>query len=110
MGKASFKQAVSLKELGFNEPCYSSFTEDEREIEYTTGKFYFPIPLHQQIVEWLRVQHGIWVEVIMTYPNKWEYNIYKIDTYELLCQMHSQLNSPQEAYSTAFDYILPTLK
>jgi hypothetical protein len=67
-------------------------------------------PEQWQVVEWLRVNHGIWVEslhrgdmgdfifkVVELNENNWKKHPHYI---------HNEgFNSPQEAYSAAFDYI-----
>jgi hypothetical protein len=122
----TFEQAKWLKKIGFNEETWQSYRTiehtEERLSWWKVGELNKPMycklsdhnnahysicsaPEQWQVVEWLRVNHGIWVEVIMSYTNKWEYSIYRIEDYKLLSEIHSQLNSPQEAYSAAFDYI-----
>jgi len=63
-----------------------------------------------QVVEWLRVNHGIWIEV--TSGNMgwslWAFSIHEKGlTFIKYCSnTHNQFyDSPQEAYSAAFDYI-----
>jgi hypothetical protein len=123
----TFEQAKWLKEKGFNEECFSYYS-----VEYSRGREIFfwsnklPIsetyqnsfvredawtaPEQWQVVEWLRVNHGIWVEslhrgdmgdfifkVVELNENNWKKHPHYI---------HNEgFNSPQEAYSAAFDYI-----
>jgi hypothetical protein len=70
----------------------------------------YDAPEQWQVVEWLRVNHGIWVEslhrgdmgdfifkVVELNENNWKKHPHYI---------HNEgFNSPQEAYSAAFDYI-----
>jgi hypothetical protein len=67
-------------------------------------------PEQWQIIEWLRVNHGIWVDVSLNQFSKpkdlqWMYSIVFLEdcTYS---HSSKSYNSPQEAYSSAFDYIL----
>lgn len=68
--------AVKLKEKGFNEPCFmvyhekkfvaiTSHQESNFPIPTTTNKALgsktFTAPLYQQVVEWLRIKHKIYV-------------------------------------------------
>jgi len=112
-------QSKLLKEKGFNEPCKMVW-DNWNNLEEWYGSLlhrnsdknasvYYSAPEQWQVVEWLRIKHGIWIEVIMTYPNKWEYNCLEIESNKQLAEIHSQLSSPQEAYSAAFDYILTNL-
>ena len=61
-----------------------------------------------QVVEWLRVNHGIWINVTIAQETKWEYIIGDIETFDSL-YYSPMFNSPQEAYSAAFDYVLNNL-
>jgi hypothetical protein len=56
------------------------------------------------VVEWLRVNHGIWVSVLIPSETTWYFKIESIDTKSLIF-ITSGYSSPQEAYSAAFDYI-----
>ena len=53
------------------------------------------------VVEWLRINHGIWISVNPDNDNKFQYVIYGMCE----CSEHSY-DSPQEAYLAAFDYLL----
>ena len=58
------------------------------------------------VVEWLRVNHGIWVYIkIEKIENKWAY----IFDNGLIWRSTKQFNSPQETYLEAFDYIFKNL-
>jgi hypothetical protein len=74
-----------------------------------TKGIYTSAPEQWQVVEWLRLNHGIWVNTIVE-DNKWTYGIYKtVNSYGVLSTENLIFNSPQEAYSSAFDYILKEL-
>lgn len=115
----SYKLALELKELGFNEPCLGWYASDGCLIkEYVTNKLneFTLAPLYQQVVEWLR-QKGIIIELIV---DGWgddncvneEYLCYRIFIWQIgKPKPHHNddlgaLATPQEAYSHAFDYIL----
>lgn len=78
-------------------------------------------PEQWQVVEWLRVNYGIWVEVTPdSYGEEWFVTCKPCskkvwDDIELRSKVHlSKLHflfykTPQEAHSTAFDYILKEL-
>jgi hypothetical protein len=84
---------------------YSDFSES-----VFPNDLWIPIPEQHQVVEWLRINHGIWVEslhrgdmgdfifkVVELNENNWKKHPHYI---------HNEgFNSPQEAYSAAFDYI-----
>lgn len=65
------------------------------------------IPEQWQVVEWLRVEKGIWVSVNIA-PDMKTFSAYV--THKKKGGWDSkEFNSPQEAYSAAFDHILKEL-
>jgi len=125
----NFEQAKLLKELGFNikskfhypnlsakqEICQSqdwnTFTDMSGDSKYYTA------PEQHQVVEWLRVNHGVWVQVSISRYGMFHCNIFQNQptkdittpmSFEMICQLND-FKTPHEAYSAAFDYILPTL-
>ena len=120
-----YPQAVWLKEKGFDIPqnkMYSYGTPmfgHVKEVKFYNGDLhecastpynwndwsnkptateYYSAPEQWLVVEWLRINHGIWIEVRNTYDG----NGYRcfFDGKEHVFQ------TPQEAYSAAFDYII----
>lgn len=75
---------------------------------------YYTAPEQHQVVEWLRIEKGIWIQVSISRYGKFYCNVLKKEATKSLdnpisWEMQSQLNdfnSPQAAYSAAFDYIL----
>jgi hypothetical protein len=124
---ATFEQGKKLKEKGFNVKCESYFLEDEIEYSYpkpenwnlNTGTI--SCPEQWQIVEWLRVEKGIWIGLVADDDYTFKFEINTWSWYELekshrlghrvlgqsMWDISSEpYKSPQEAYSAAFDYIL----
>lgn len=60
-----YAEAVALKDLGFDEPCFKGIDFEQLEsmsiwgIDYNTGKDYISIPLYQQAFRWFREKHGL---------------------------------------------------
>lgn len=148
----TFEQAKLLKEKGFvlgSKKYYGghgwNVGDDIKHYEHglctnnTPGYFedVCEAPEQWQVVEWLRVNYGIWISVqLPTWSSEgywYSYQIitlkYKVgntyyDGYEVISFPESMytkysstkqhlkegFNSPQEAYSAAFDYILSTFK
>jgi len=123
----TFEQAKLLKEKGFDVECIYHYgkTNDYISIgsdipatnwnklidDHMDEVELYSRPEQWQVVEWLRINHGIWVEVRY-------YESYKVFIYEIVGLNNSKgmtskgvthLNSPQEATSAAFDYILKEL-
>jgi hypothetical protein len=66
-----YEQALSLKELGFDEPCFGYYGEiNGGEImlflkkNFDNQALYFLAPLYQQAFRWFREKHGLigWIE------------------------------------------------
>jgi hypothetical protein len=128
----TFEQAKKLKEKEFNVPTQWAFDlkgqdyKDEHwDIDYNCCTYNcYSKPEQWQVVEWLRVVHGIWINIDWS-MTKWGYFIvdFKEETLKKVCkdkdwrQRNSAVylknqfdfNSPQEAYSAAFDYVLNNL-
>ncbi len=119
----TLKQSKVLKEKGFDEECRMCVEDgDDRPLPFDCGRElhknslhpYYSAPEQWVVVEWLRVNHGIWVDVgVGNLFHKCKFYIliktYNVDRWDLTSldnKTHSPYDSPQEAYSAAFDYIL----
>tara|TARA_R110000868_G_scaffold400365_1_gene674689 strand:+ start:302 stop:718 length:417 start_codon:yes stop_codon:yes gene_type:complete len=129
----TFKQNVLLKEKGFDyhillqgfadeydytvEGSYHRrHVSDFSEEAYPNEKLWIPVPEQHQVIEWLRIKHGIWVSINpcikqdIFLKDKWYFSIHKLDTIEPnTFPNYTNYNTPQEAYSAAFDYVLNNL-
>jgi hypothetical protein len=136
-----FNTAKLLKEKGFNVECRNYYLEKDKalhegfEDEYW-GDYrcinwnadvigikpfqgFVSAPEQWQIVEWLRVKHGIWISVYTM--DKWlsndndrvqifDYSIKQMKRGLIdISKKLEEFDSPKEAYSAAFDYILNNL-
>jgi hypothetical protein len=113
----TFEQAKLLKEKGFDEECKMCVAEgDERPLPFNCGNTIHKNSLHPyysaaeqwQVVEWLRVNHGIWISVDMVYETTQTGFWYSIrqSKEDDMAIASNEYPTPQEAYSAAFDYIL----
>jgi len=108
-------QAKWLKEKGWDIPCdgryYWNTTKysfsPKGATQWNKNEDNYPAPEQWQVVEWLKINHGINVFPDMIKINKYGYRIiYNLD--KALTEKISHLydfNSLQTAYSAAFDYI-----
>jgi hypothetical protein len=119
----TFEQAKWLKENRFIEPTLTYWSKRDGLIENEItlrnhnerGEWSTSRPEQWQVVEWLRVNHGIWVSVDWCFSEKkpstlvkWSFNLSNVGNREksiILSKTITFYNSPQEAYSAAFDYI-----
>jgi hypothetical protein len=87
-----------------SEKGYKHYTENTvEELDELPNNHSDIITEYAHLCEWLRVNHGIWV-----YSFRHDENIFywSIDTIEREFTAGDSFNTPQEAYSAAFDYIL----
>jgi hypothetical protein len=93
-----------------NDEELNSYTTIDEETEHNVYHV-LSAPEQWQVVEWLRVNHGIWVNVYFDTWNTETYDFsvcikgrkdYQYDDF-------TEFDSPQEAYSAAFDYVLNNL-
>jgi hypothetical protein len=92
----NYEQALALKELGFDEPCFAVYIDKTLIIEddwlYSTNQDTFiesnniTAPLYQQAFRWFRDEHNISVNVYLN-ENGWLYKIYDNEdgNYDVLC-------------------------
>ena len=84
----NYTQALALKELGFNEPCWcyfvndvffdSMFPKDYDYFEQMNKKMEYTLtPLKSQVFKWLRDEHKL-IAYIEHYA-EWNFEIFRID-------------------------------
>lgn len=75
-----YKEALALKELGFDEPCFYMWNIDTKELFSSNstdingqptnldliGNVDFTAPLYQQAFRWFREKHGLFSEINLT--------------------------------------------
>jgi hypothetical protein len=122
----TFEQSKLLKEKGFNEECRAFYLDGNLNTpKHSIGNYNnikwvrtwrtspdddtISAPEQWQVVEWLRVNHGIWITPIIKYNNNWYYQIFNLKSMFMIHIEHKTFNTPQEAYSAAFDYVLDKL-
>ena len=134
----TFEQAKLLKEKGFNMDIKSNLYQTEKAVYKENEKLIinqnsrggsicmfegiYAAPEQHQVIEWLRINHGINVLPIENYRypdniiERWKYQIVNnqekdrdIFNKKFYIESDFEFNSPQEAYSAAFDYILAEL-
>jgi hypothetical protein len=117
----TFPQAKRLKEIGFNEPCEWLYNEKGEPSGTKMGmrgqpnnySTHYARPEQWQVLEWLRVEHGIWIR-LTTYAFGYQYHLDntpdpKTWNIDRRYDCTDDFKTPQAAYSAAFDYILSTL-
>ncbi len=115
----SFEQAKWLKEKGFDEKTWSYYYDgelhhgvlDDGEVKWNSDSDYSShkcqaAPEQHIVIEWLRVNHNIHVQPEKRF-HKEGYYVGKIhiSNSSYANPFSKPFNSPQEAYSAAFNYI-----
>jgi hypothetical protein len=118
----TFEQAFLLKEKGFDVEVIKywngigEYFEVKDYFNWNQTDKFVSIPEHWQVIEWLRITHGIWLytkrsctikhneafddfKPIIEYIPQITFDIDKLPNFK----------TPQEAYSAALDYILKEL-
>jgi len=136
----TFEQAKLLKEKGFNiwvQKHYDGYVPDELrcsngfkmprcspqtpEFDYMSLDQVYYAPEQWQVIEWLRIEKGIWIEVT-AYDVEDDIEQITDEIWHFKCDVMSpknrknhsdfvkdKFNTPQEAYSAAIDYTLNNL-
>jgi hypothetical protein len=116
----TFEQAKSIKERGFNVPVRGLYdpinpqmpVTETSELRNWSDFGGLSAPEQYLVVEWLRINHGIWIVVNFANRNQFYFDIKKIgltSSKEYIYKSDYLYSTPQEAYSAAFDYILKEL-
>lgn len=109
----TFQQAKLLKEKGLNEDtleieCNQGYDfrgsgDLQHHGRHISSHLFYSAPEQWQVIEWLRVKHGIHIQYLTHGVNK----TYAPFIGELKEQpIQHWFKTPQEAYSAALDYIL----
>jgi hypothetical protein len=116
----TFEQAKLLADKNFNELCNQGYNKSEEYLGNLVVNFpnknsediVISAPEQWQVLEWLRLNHGIWIMVCFANKTQWFFDIlnYGYSGHKKsIYRSNYDYVSPQEAYSAAFDYILKEL-
>ena len=82
-----YKQALALKELGFDEPCFAVYIDKTLIMEddwlYSTNQDTFiesnniTAPLYQQAFRWFREKYGLHSTITSISQESWQWHITK---------------------------------
>ena len=82
-----YNEALELKELGFNEPCFGKFYFNQLEIGgvWTNNDFkedpdvFISAPLYQQAFRWFREKYKIHIVINLTIIDNWYFELYDLN-------------------------------
>ncbi len=109
----TFEQAKWLEKKGIYTPFWKEnyFRKsdgklmDEMRAETFNSDIHIYAPQQWEVVEWLLIKHGIWVCVDLLEKDAFFYSINKLGWKTEQIIYSKEYNTPQKAYSAAFDYI-----
>ena len=70
-----YEQALALKELGFDEPCFGWYASDKSLIRDYVIKMHLKAPLYQQAFRWFREKYNLTSWVYNSDVDKFFYTI-----------------------------------
>jgi hypothetical protein len=99
----NYEQALALKELGFDEPCFGLFDNIEPNEFYQvhshasmgTGTF-IKAPLYDQAFRWLLEKHYLYAIIIPTVTMHW--------TFKTTTVVEGMVEVPPYSHVDAYDY------
>jgi hypothetical protein len=122
----TFEQSKLLKEKGIEIPTDECLffvddinNDEEHQIKnrddvfdggigYIVDENEYRVYHQWELVEWLRVNHGIWISVSLNLSNTQLFD-FEIQKKQWLMPSEEHYDTPQAAYSAAFDYVLKNL-
>jgi hypothetical protein len=112
-----YEQALELKELGFDEPCFGLYHNDKtfyptqcKSHKQFHGQICLAL-LYQQAFSWFREKHNLWS---MVYPREgWNYSIQRIDE-NITCTQESfhsiEINTYKETELACLNRLIEIVK
>jgi len=114
----TFEQGKLIKEKGFDERTtvwrqhgngISGDVEGKKDYYNRKGDVYTSLPEQWQVVEYFRLEYGIWISVFhKRHSENKHYGFVIKQANEIEIKLWG-FSTPQNAYSAAFDYILKEL-
>jgi len=84
-----YEQALALKELGFDEPCFGYHNIDPylkipafNLVKPFEHEWCLPAPLKQQVFRWFREKHGYYISVFRTHDNNWGVDLWLLGVHK----------------------------
>jgi hypothetical protein len=92
-----YQEALALKQLGFDEPCFGWFASDRTLVKEVTEKTDFTLaPTYSQAFRWFRENYNLFGQV-----NIRTYYIYEISNDGIAIEMVSQYDKLLNTYEEA---------
>lgn len=102
-----YTQALALKELGFDEPCFGYY--DEGGNLYTEMVEVLKAPLYQQAFRWFREKHDLEHEILYDLGNDLTNKVYLYSIY-VTDNRSEEYKTYEEAESACLDKLIEIVK
>ena len=68
-----YEQALALKELGFDEPCFATWNGETLDmfLQIPSDDYFTKAPTFSQAFRWFREKYGYYISVFRTHDNNW---------------------------------------
>ena len=118
----TYNQSLALKELGFDEPCFSFYIDtdkflytNQKWLDYNLNSRRISAPLYQQAFRWFREVHGLYPEVhsiVLVYGNEIVFNahINHLPKDESIGCFLGKYETYEEAESACLDKLIEIVK
>jgi hypothetical protein len=117
-----YNQALALKELGFDEPCFGYYIETGECIpaSYSREGTVYPsnsdllpgwvsAPTYSAAFRWFREKHGNFYDILQFDGGLWGYSIYGQVGFEAIFE-HNKFKTYEEAESACLDKLIEIVK
>lgn len=94
------------KETPYNINGYDGILLNEK---YIDNSVFIYAPEQWQVVEWFLNEHDIWIEINLPLYHNFRFTIIDVNKKLLIKLSDSFYDTPQKAYSAAFDFVLNKL-
>lgn len=115
----SYEQAVALKELGFDEPCFGNYEDGkdsfylfEQNFKENTNSYYdeeVSAPLKQQVFRFFREKYGLYSWITMELGNKSTF-CWVLSGEHTSTQYAAYFKTYEEAESACIDKLIEIVK
>jgi len=105
----SYELTLKLKEKGFDEECLGLYYKDGSFAYNPDSDVFVGAPLYQQVIDWFREKHNIYIEIKLGIRNNLLYigEIYTIrDTYKSNIKLTNYFDSYYKALTEAIEETL----
>ena len=113
----TYKQALALKVLGFDEKCFATWNGDtlDMSLQIPSDDYFTQAPLKQQVFRWFRKKYDLFgcIDLHISTPINWYVRIDIIKINDFIYHSkddHKYFNTYEEAESACIDKLIEIAK